>query len=134
MNFPFTIHLLSFFSLVVMSTLSYETIIIIAVVILMIIFINIIYLLFHLYMRKKNEFETRLLNILYSHLAVWYQVGSLVNFFLILRGLHLIHFGKKQSLKAGGTYQYFRQLWYSLHAVVHSFLQLAMSCSYSESS
>ena len=63
-------------------------------VLLKIIMINTTYTFYHLYMRKKIEFESRMLNILYAHIAVLLQLGSLINLLLILHELHVWEMGK----------------------------------------
>ena len=49
--------------------------------------INFLFTMFHLYMRSKSEYHLRLLNVLYSHLALILQFGTLVNMTNILRCL-----------------------------------------------
>ena len=49
--------------------------------------INFLFTMFHLYMRSKSEYQLRLLNVLYSHLALILQFGTLVNMINILRCL-----------------------------------------------
>ena len=49
--------------------------------------INANYAVYHVFMSKKKEFNTRLLNKLYSQMAVWAQVGSVVNLLLVLKSL-----------------------------------------------
>ena len=52
---------------------------------------NINYPVYHLYMGKKKEFSTRLLNKLYFNFGISGQIGSVTNLMLILKGLELIH-------------------------------------------
>ena len=66
-----------------------ETFFVIIFVLFKIIMINITYTFYHLYMRKKIEFESRMLNILYSHIAFILQLGSIINLILIL---HILQF------------------------------------------
>ena len=66
-----------------------ETFFVTIFVLFKIIMINITYTFYHLYMRKKIEFESRLLNILYSHIAFIMQLGSITNLILIL---HILQF------------------------------------------
>ena len=67
-----------------------KNVLVLSTVIVIIILINIIYILYHLYMKKKMEFSNRLLNVLYAHVAIYYQIGSFVNFLLILNSLELL--------------------------------------------
>ena len=48
---------------------------------------NLMFSLYHLYMKRKSEYQTRLLNILFSHLAIISQTGSLVNILFIFKSL-----------------------------------------------
>ena len=49
--------------------------------------INFLFTMFHIYMRRKSEYQFRLLNVLYSHLALILQFGTLLNMINILRCL-----------------------------------------------
>ena len=62
----------------------------VTVVIIIIILIQLIYTMYHLYMNKKIEYKSRLLNILYSHLAMILQASSITELFLILDDLKII--------------------------------------------
>ena len=66
-----------------------ETFFILIFVLFKIIMINITYTFYHLYMRKKIEFESRMLNILYSHIAFIMQLGSIINLIIILQTLQI---------------------------------------------
>ena len=48
---------------------------------------NLMFTMYHLYMRRKSEYQTRLLNILFCHLAVTLQCCSLINVLTILSQL-----------------------------------------------
>ena len=48
---------------------------------------NLMFSLYHLYMKRKIEYQTRLLNILFSHLAIISQTGSLVSILFIFTSL-----------------------------------------------
>ena len=66
-----------------------ETFFILIFVLFKIIMINITYTFYHFYMRKKIEFESRMLNILYSHIAFIMQLGSIFNLILMLHFLQI---------------------------------------------
>ena len=40
---------------------------------------NLMFTMYHLYMRRKSEYQTRLLNILFCHLALTLQSASIIN-------------------------------------------------------
>ena len=62
-----------------------KTVIVLSVVIVPIILINISYILYHLYMKKKTEFSNRLLNVLYSdHFRVRCSRAAIANFRLAI--------------------------------------------------
>ena len=117
-----------------------KTVIVLSVVIVLIILINITYILYHLYMKKKAEFSNRLLNVLYSHVAIYIQIGSCVNFLLILHSLGLFGFKNKSVVMALLVFRYIQLLiifFYivaiSLSNTLHTFkmsLYLHLSCSY----
>ena len=48
---------------------------------------NLMFSMYHLYMRRKSEYQTRLLNILFCHLAVTLQGSSLLNVATVLSEL-----------------------------------------------
>ena len=50
------------------------------------------YTVYHVYMGQNKEYSTRLLNKLYLHMGVWAQIGSVINFVLILKGLEIVDF------------------------------------------
>ena len=52
--------------------------------------INFLFTMYHLYMRKKSEYQYRLLNLLYGQLAVILQLGSLLNIVIIVRCVFLL--------------------------------------------
>ena len=66
-----------------------ENFFVIIFVLFKIIMINITYTFYHLYMRKKIEFESRMLNILYSHIAFIMQLGSIINLILMFHFLQI---------------------------------------------
>ena len=117
-----------------------KTVIVWSVVIVLIILINITYILYHLYMKKKTEFSNRLLNVLYSHVATYIQIGSFVNFLLILHSLGLFGFRNKSVVMVLLMLRYVQLLivfFYivaiSLSNTLHTFkmlLYLHLSCSY----
>ena len=51
--------------------------------------INLMFTLYHLYLRSNSEYQHRLLNILFCHLAITLQFGSLINILNIVRSLGL---------------------------------------------
>ena len=69
-------------------------VILLCLVILMILMINWMYSVYHIFMRKKVEFASRLLNVLYSHLAIWLQIGSFINLFIVIQDFEFFNFGK----------------------------------------
>ena len=69
-------------------------IILLLLVIVMILMINWMYSVYHIFMGKKVEFASRLLNVLYAHLAIWLQVGSFINLFIIIQDFEFFNFGK----------------------------------------
>lgn len=117
-----------------------KTVIVLSVVIVLIILINISYILYHLYMKKKTEFSNRLLNVLYSHVAIYIQIGSFVNFLLILHSLRLFGLKNKSEVMALLMMRYVQLLIVFLYIVaislsntLHTFkmsLYLSLSCSY----
>ena len=52
--------------------------------------INFLFTMYHLYMRKKSDYQYRLLNLLYGQLALILQFGSLLNIVIIVRSLFLL--------------------------------------------
>ena len=40
---------------------------------------NLMFTMYHLYMRRNSEYQTRLLNILFCHLALTLQSASIIN-------------------------------------------------------
>ena len=52
--------------------------------------INVLFTMYHLYMRKKSEYQYRLLNLLYGQLALILQFGSLLNIVIIVRCVFLM--------------------------------------------
>ena len=66
----------------------------------LVIMINVTYMLYHLYMKKKAEFSNRLLNVLYSQFGILCQLGSFISLLLmILYSLGLIGFGSEQRVQ-----------------------------------
>ena len=61
--------------------------------------INTNYTVYHVYMSKKKEHNTRLLNKLYSQMAIWAQLGSVVNLLLVLQNLDIWHMPYLNTLK-----------------------------------
>ena len=51
--------------------------------------INLMFTLYHLYLRSNYNYQHRLLNILFCHLAITLQFGSLINILNIVRSLGL---------------------------------------------
>ena len=49
--------------------------------------INLLFSMYHLYKRRKSEYQHRLLNVLYGHLAMTLQLGTFLNMVIILRCL-----------------------------------------------
>ena len=46
--------------------------------------------MYHLYMRKLPDSQSRLLNVFYSHVAILLQIGSLFSVLLLLQSLSLL--------------------------------------------
>ena len=66
----------------------------------LVIMINVTYMLYHLYMKKKAEFSNRLLNVLYSQFGILCQLGSFISLLLmILYSLGLIGSGSEQRVQ-----------------------------------
>ena len=117
-----------------------KTVIVLSIVIVLIILINISYILYHLYMKKKTEFSNRLLNVLYSHVAIYIQIGSFINFLLILHSLRLFGLQNKSEVMALLMLRYVQLLIVFLYIVaislsntLHTFkmsIYLSLSCSY----
>ena len=117
-----------------------KNVIVLSIVIVLIILINLTYTLYHLYMKKKAEFSNRLLNVLYSHVAIYIQIGSLINFFLILNSLGLLEFRNESGVMLFLMLRYIQLLivFYYIVAIsfsntLHTFkmsLYLHLSCSY----
>ena len=117
-----------------------KNVIVLSIVIVLIILINLTYTLYHLYMKKKAEFSNRLLNVLYSHVAIYIQIGSLINFFLILYSLGLLEFRNESGVMLFLMLRYIQLLivFYYIVAIsfsntLHTFkmsLYLHLSCSY----
>ena len=117
-----------------------KNVIVLSIVIVLVILINITYILYHLYMKKKAEFSNRLLNVLYSHAASYIQIGSFINFFLILYSLGLLEFRNKSGVMVLLMLRYIQLLivFYYIVAIsfsntLHTFkmsLYLHLSCSY----
>ena len=57
---------------------------------LLAVMINFLFTMYHLYMRKKSEYQYRLLNLLYGQLALILQFGSLLNIIIIVRWVFLL--------------------------------------------
>ena len=56
---------------------------------IMVIIANLLLTIFQMYMRKKEAYKDRLLNVLYCHYVFILHFGSLINFVLILIGLEI---------------------------------------------
>ena len=67
-----------------------KTVTVLSTAFVLVILINVTYMLYHLYMKKKAEFSNRLLNVLYSQFAIIAQLGSFIIFLLIFHILGLI--------------------------------------------
>ena len=50
---------------------------------------NMLLTIFQMYMKKKEAYKDRLLNVLYGHYVFILHFGSLINFVLILVGLEI---------------------------------------------
>ena len=60
--------------------------------------INLMFTLYHLYLRSNSDYQHRLLNILFCHLAITLQSGSLINILNIIRSLGLEIYHQFSSL------------------------------------
>lgn len=67
-----------------------KTVTVLSTAFVLVILINVTYMMYHLYMKKKAEFSNRLLNVLYSQFAIIAQLGSFIIFLLIFYILGLI--------------------------------------------
>ena len=55
----------------------------------LVLIINLMFTMYHLYLRSNSNYHHRLLNILFCHLAATIQFGSLINILNIVRSLGL---------------------------------------------
>ena len=62
-------------------------IVVLAVAMILALVINLMFTMYHLYLRSNSNYQHRLLNILFSHLAATLQFGSLINILNIVRSL-----------------------------------------------
>ena len=62
-------------------------IVVLAVALILALVINLMFTMYHLYLRSNSNYQHRLLNILFSHLAATLQFGSLINILNIVRSL-----------------------------------------------
>ena len=60
--------------------------------------INLMFSMYHLYLRSNLDYQHRLLNILFCHLAITLQSGSLINILNIIRSLGLEIYHQFSSL------------------------------------
>ena len=61
-----------------------ETLILVLVVaVVLTLLTNLMFSMYHLYMRRNSEYQTRLLNILFCHLAAILQTNSLLHLAII---------------------------------------------------
>ena len=51
-------------------------ILVLVVAVVLTILTNLMFTIYHLYMRRNSEYQTRLLNVLFCHLAVIFQIAS----------------------------------------------------------
>ena len=116
------------------NTAKNVTVLIIAFV--LVILINITYMLYHLYMKKKAEFSNRLLNVLYSQFAIFGQLGSFIVLLMIFYSLGLIGSEKVQVLLMFRQVQLLMMSYYcitiSVSNMLHTFkmsLYLHLSCN-----
>ena len=59
---------------------------------------NLMFTMYHLYIRRKSEYQQRLLNVLFSHLAITLQIASFLNILNILTSLG--HHHHKYNLRS----------------------------------
>ena len=50
---------------------------------------NLMFSMYHLYMRRNSEYQTRLLNILFAHLALVFQASSFLHLAVITEGAEI---------------------------------------------
>ena len=62
-------------------------IVVLAVALILARVINLMFTMYHLYLRSNSNYQHRLLNILFCHLAATLQFGSLIDILNILRSL-----------------------------------------------
>ena len=75
----------------VLQTLQHlRDVLIIFTVIAQILVTNVVYTMYHLYMRKLPDSQSRLLNVFYSHVAILLQIGSFFSVLLLLQSLNLL--------------------------------------------
>ena len=65
-------------------------VLIISTVIAQILVTNLVYTMYHLYMRRLPDSQSRLLNVFYSHVAILLQIGSFFSVLLLLQSLDLL--------------------------------------------
>ena len=87
--------------------------------------INLMFTMYHLYLRSNYNYQHRLLNILFSHLAASLQLGSIINVLNIVRSLGL----DTSSIKNVNLNQYFSP--FSLPLNKMSFILSMMKFSFS---
>ena len=69
------------------SSMDSATVFVLVVSIVLAITINLMFSMYHLYLRSNLDYQHRLLNILFCHLAITLQSGSLINILNIVRSL-----------------------------------------------
>ena len=84
--------------------------------VLLLVATNVNYTMYHLYMRQNKEFSSRLLNKLHQQMGAWSQIGSAINFLLVLKGLEIFDFGYIGEIKH-----------FQLPFIVFSFLKISVA-------
>ena len=114
-----------------------KTVTILSTAFVLVILINVTYMLYHLYMKKKAEFSNRLLNVLYSQFAILGQLGSFIVLLMIFYSLGLIGSERVQVLLMLRQVQLVMMAYYcitiSISNMLHTFkmsLYLHLSCIY----
>ena len=64
-------------------------ILVLVVALVLAVIINLMFTMYHLYLRSNYNYQHRLLNILFSHLAASLQLGTIINIINIARSLGL---------------------------------------------
>ena len=113
-----------------------KTVTVLSIAFVLIMLINVTYMLYHLYIKKKAEFSNRLLNVLYSQFAILGQLGSLIVLLMIFHSLGLIGSEGVQVLLMLRQVQLLMMSYYcitiSISNMLHTFkmsLYLHLSCN-----